>query len=288
MRRVYPFALLLLVATIESGALAFSQAVPEEALVPTLEQQHAQVTGNGISAQQENTVAKALDIAPGTHVLMALVSPLHSTSGSEGSEIYLEVVVPVVENGQVVIPAHTYVQGKVEGSRRPGHFRRTSAFHFRFTNMIFPNNRVETIDAVLQSIPGSKITRTTADGDLRTVDQTEKILTPMAAGAVAGAVIGSATRFGIGKFTGAGLGAAVGLAGSVLQRGDNIDFPVGTRMEMVLRNSIKLSKEQQEFNARYLAAPVAIPSDPVSVRERQEPIRRDRPRSPGLGWFIPY
>lgn len=288
MCRLGIFALLLLVTIIEPGALSFCQALPEAALLPPLEQQRAPVTGNGMPAQQENTVANALDIVPGTHVLMALVSPLHSTSGTEGSEIYLEVVVPVVENGQVVIPAHTYVQGKVEGSRRPGDFRRTSEFHFRFASMIFPNNRVEPIDAVLQSIPGSKITRTNADGDLHTVDQTEKVLIPMGTGAATGAVIGSATRFGIGKFTGAGLGAAVGFTGQLLQRGDNIDFPVGTRMEMVLRNSIKLSKEQQEFNARYLAAPVAIPSDPVGARERQEPIRRDRPRSRGLGWFIPY
>lgn len=146
--------------------------------------------------------------------------------------------------------------------------------------MIFPNNHVELVDAVLQSIPGSKTTR--ADhGDLHTVDQAEKFVVPFAAGAAIGAVIGSETRFGIGKFTGAGLGAGMGLASVLLHRGDAIDLPAGTRVEMVLRNTINLSKKQEEFNAKYILDPVAIPVEPTGTREQPK-----KPREQALPWSL--
>lgn len=258
------------------------QALPDSALKPVLEQQTATRTDHGAQPPRKNIAADTFTIVAGTHVLMALVSPLHSTSGTEGSDIYLEVIAPVVQDGRVVIPSHTYVQGAVQGNKRPGHFRRTSEFHFSFTTMIFPNNHVEPLDAVLQSIPGSKITRTNRDGSLHTVDQAEKVVVPFAAGAAIGAVIGSETRFGIGKFTGAGLGAGMGLASVLLHRGDAIDLPAGTRVEMVLRNGIKLSREQAEFNAKYLLPPLMIPAEPADTR--QQP--RYKHREPVLPWSL--
>lgn len=262
------------------GHSSRGQALPQSALMPVLEQQTATSTDHGVQPPQKNISADTFTIVAGTHVLMALVSPLHSTSGTEGSAIYLEVIAPVVQDSRVVIPSHTYVQGTVQGNRRPGHFLRTSEFHFSFTAMIFPNNHVEPIDAVLQSIPGSKTTR--ADhGDLRTVDQAEKVAVPFAAGGAIGAVIGSETRLGIGKFTGAGLGAGMGLASVLLHRGDDIDLPAGTRVEMVLRNSINLSRKQEEFNAKYILDPVAIPAEPTGTHEQPK-----KHREPALPWSL--
>jgi hypothetical protein len=42
-------------------------------------------------------------------VLMVLKSPLHTTSGTAGSGLYLETLFPVVQSNGVVIPAHTQV-----------------------------------------------------------------------------------------------------------------------------------------------------------------------------------
>jgi hypothetical protein len=58
--------------------------------------------------------------------MMVLKSPLHTTSGTAGSGIYLETLFPVVQDNKVTIPAHTFVEGVVEGNRRPGHLHRTS------------------------------------------------------------------------------------------------------------------------------------------------------------------
>lgn len=195
--------------------------------------------------------AQPVTVPAGTHVMLTLKSPLNSTSGTSGSAIYLETLYPVVQQNQVVIPAHTLVEGSVTANKRPGHFNRVSELSFQFKTMIFSNNSVINIDGGLQSIPGSgELRAQVKDRKLKPVDQTEAVIKPTAIGALVGGVIGSATRFGIGKFVGAGLGAGVGLGSVLLARGDAIQLPQGTNLEMVLRAPVQLSREQVDF-AKY-------------------------------------
>lgn len=277
MRKLLLFVIAFLISIPVETISAFGQSLPDLSFFSALanenvavspsaprQQTYSDVGANNFTSQPtlpppQNTSASGLVIPRGTRVLMALTSPLHSTSGNVGSGVYMEVIAPVVQQDQVVVPAHTYVQGTVEGSRRPGHFNRSSEFRFRFSAMIFPNNSVLAIDGILQSIPGAKTVRARGDeGTLRTVDQTEKLLFPAAAGAVGGAIIGSVARFGIGTFAGAGLGAGIGMGDVLLQRGDDIDLPTGTRIEMVLRSDIMISPEQAKFNATYIPPPSTV------------------------------
>ncbi len=199
------------------------------------------------------TAPSTVTIPAGTRVLMVLKSPLHTTSGTAGSGLYLETLYPVVQGNHVVIPARTQVQGVVEADRRPGHVNRVSEFRFRFTTLIFPNNFVAPIDGVLQSIPGAKNVRThDKDGTLKPVNQTEKVVTPAAASAVGGAIIGANRGFGIGLLPGAGLGAALGLGAVLLKRGDEINLPRGISVEMVLQAPLSLEQAQVAENARYV------------------------------------
>ena len=155
-----------------------------------------------------------------------------------------------------MIPAHTQVQGAVEAERRPGHADRVAEFRFRFTTLIFASNFVAPIQGVLQSIPGAKNIRTHGkDGKLNTVDQTEKVVTPAAAGAVGGALAGSYRGFGIGLWPGAGLGAALGLGAVLLKRGDEISLSRGTNVEMILQAPLSLEQSQVAENARYRQPP---------------------------------
>lgn len=239
----------------------------------------------GDTATASAPAKAAVPLAPvtipaGTRVLLALKSPLHTTSGTAGSGLYLESAYAVVQDDKVVIPAHTQVQGMVEKDKRPGHLQRGAAFTFRFTSLIFPNNHVVSIDGGLQSLPGSRIARVEHDdGELRTVDQPEKVLVPAAVGAVGGAVLGSVRRFGIGTYTGAGLGAGLGLGGTLLQRGDEITLPAGTKVEMVLRRPVNIQPEQAAFNAQYVAPPEARVETREAENDREDPpkLRRTRP-----------
>ncbi|HEX3091176.1 MAG TPA: hypothetical protein VHW72_01070, partial [Candidatus Angelobacter sp.] len=130
----------LLFAAILFAKLASAQAVP------WFDDPPAQSTpATGVSLEETRvletmapqvattTAPSTVTIPAGTRVLMVLKSPLHTTSGTAGSGLYLETLYPVVQANGVVIPAHTQVQGVVEANKRPGHGNRVSEFRFRFT-----------------------------------------------------------------------------------------------------------------------------------------------------------
>lgn len=220
-------------------------------------------------ATASTPIAACITVPAGTHVLMKLQSPLHTTSGTEGSGVYLETLYPVILGDHIVVPAHSHVQGVVERNQRAGHLERTSEFKFHFTSIIFPNNHVAAIDGVLLSIPGSKNTRSTnRDGTIHTVDQTEQVVIPAAGGGAAGAILGSVRRTGVGTFVGAGLGAGLGLMTALIKRGDDINLPTGTNVEMMLRSPLTLEAEQAAFNAQYVP-----PVQPANVASIEEEIR---------------
>lgn len=276
-------ALFLLVTILFSGA-AFAQAVPwlDDPPVQTSLQVSAQEETSMLSLGTmappvaTTTAPSTVTIPAGTRVLMVLKSPLHTTSGTAGSGLYLETLYPVIEGNRVVIPAHTQVQGVVEADKRPGHVNRVSAFRFRFTTLIFPNNYVAPIHSALQSLPGARNIRTRdKDGTLKPVDQTEKVVIPTAAGAVGGAIIGANRGFGIGLLPGAGLGAALGLGSVLLRRGDEINLPRGTNVEMILQVPLGLEQAQVAENARYrpqppplVAPPQACPTADVAYQRK--------------------
>jgi hypothetical protein len=218
---------------------------------------------------------------------MVLKSPLHTTSGTAGSGLYLETLYPVVQSNGVVIPARTLVQGVVESDERPGHLKRTSEFRFRFTTLIFPNNLVVPINGVLQSIPGVRNIRTRNDRTIEPVDQTEKVITPAAASAVGGAIIGSHRAFGIGLLPGAGLGAALGLGAVLLKRGDEIYLPQGSRVEMVLQSPFSLEQAQMAANAR-CARPTQAVSDPQQTANGDDAAKRRRRQRAAFGTINPF
>lgn len=276
--------------------LASAQAVPwldnptvQSTPAPSPSQGEPRLLGTMAPQVATTTVPSTVTIPAGTRVMMVLKSPLHTTSGTAGSGIYLETLFPVVQGNGVIIPARTQVQGVVEADERPGHLKRTSEFRFRFTTMILPNNVVVPINGALQSIPGAKNIRThDKNGTLMPVDQTEKVVTPAAASTVGGAIIGSHRSFGIGGFLpGAGLGAALGLSSVLLKRGDEINLVRGTSVEMVLVAPVSLQQTQVWQNAHYAPESLAPDGTPQNSENSSVVKRKKRP-SNSFGTINPF
>jgi type IV secretion system protein VirB10 len=182
-----------------------------------------------------------ITIPAGTRILVVLKSPLHTTSADAGAGIYSETASVVVQDSRVVIPLKAQVQGVVESARRPGRVKGRAQFLLRFISLTFPNNYSVPIDGALQSVPGSSKLR--AKGEQRTiepVDQIDKDVATVFKPSLAGAVLGSFRSLGPGTFTGAGAGAAFGIAKVLITRGDEIRLDQGTTIEMVLQHPVVL------------------------------------------------
>ncbi|MGB9119991.1 MAG: hypothetical protein WCE73_05175 [Candidatus Angelobacter sp.] len=285
----------LLLVIVALAKLASAQGLPwldgplaQAVLLQTAALDQTQLLQTMAPQVATTTDPSTVTIPAGTRVLMVLKSPLHTTSGTAGSGLYLETLYPVVQVNGVVIPAHTQVQGVVESDERPGHLKRTSEFRFRFTTLIFPNNLVVPINGMLQSIPGARNIRTRSnDRTLEPVDQAETVITPMAASSVGGAIIGSNRHFGIGLLPGAGLGAALGLGAVLLKRGDEIYLPQGSRIEMVLQASFSLERAQMAANARY-ARPAQVFNDPQQAVTVDGAAKRRKRQRAAFGTVNPF
>src|SRR5713101_10168093 len=115
---------------------------------------------------------EVITIPAGTHLLMKLISPLHTTSSTPGSGVYLETAFPVVESNRVVIPEHTRVMGVVTDERRPGRVQGRAHMRLRFTQLILPDNHELSVVGSLQGLPGSSTNRTVNhEGTIEPVDQ---------------------------------------------------------------------------------------------------------------------
>ena len=194
---------------------------------------------NATTANQ--AIAEPVKIPAGTHLLMKLTSPLHTTSATAGSGVYLETSFPIVAEDRVIIPEHTRVLGTVESERRPGRAKGRAQMRFRFTTLILPDSRVLSIAGNLQGLPGSSRNRAVdKEGTLEPVDQIDADVYTVAKTTGAGVLIGSVRHIGIGVGPGALMGAGLGMAKVLFTRGDEISLPTGTRVEMVLQRPLAI------------------------------------------------
>jgi hypothetical protein len=62
-----------------------------------------------------------LTIPAGSRVPLSLKQAISTKTAKNGDPVYAETAFPFVVNERVVIPAGTYIQGKVERAKRGGH-----------------------------------------------------------------------------------------------------------------------------------------------------------------------
>ena len=97
------------------------------------------------STQSSNTTAPAaepakttLTIPAGTSIPLSLKQAISTKTARDGDPVYAETAFPFVLNEQVVIPAGTYIQGKIERVQRGGHVKGRAEVLIHLTSMIYP------------------------------------------------------------------------------------------------------------------------------------------------------
>ena len=109
-----------------------------------------------------------------------------------------------------MIPAGTYVKGKIAQVKRAGKIKGRAEILFNFTTMIFPNGYTIDLPGALENAPGSRnSTVTDKEGTVKADSQKGKDAGTVAKTGATGAVIGAVASGG----KGAGIG---GLAGALL------------------------------------------------------------------------
>jgi hypothetical protein len=197
------------------------------------------VQSNESAVSSNNPGVNQITVPAGTQVLLHLRSPIDTKTAKVGDGVYCQTSFPVTQNNVAVIPAGTYVKGKIAQVKRAGKIKGRAEILFNFTTMIFPNGYTIDLPGALENAPGSR-NSTVADkeGTVRADSQKGKDAGTVAKTGATGAVIGAVASGGKGAGIGGLAGAAVGLGQVLFTRGQDVRIDQNTALEMVLERPL--------------------------------------------------
>jgi type IV secretion system protein VirB10 len=180
-----------------------------------------------------------LTIPAGTRVPLSLKQAISTKTAKDGDPVYAETAFPYVVNDRVVIPAGTYIQGRIERAQRGGHVKGRAEVLIHFTSMIYPNGYTVMLGGSVENTPGAeKTSMKDSEGTIRQDSDAGRKAKEAAGGATTGAVIGAVTAGGKGAGIGAGAGGVAGLAVGMLSRGADIRLEPGASIEMEIQREV--------------------------------------------------
>jgi hypothetical protein len=193
------------------------------------------------SASPSPANAAELTIPAGTKVPLALKHAISTKVTREGDAVYAETTFPVVADNRVLIPAGTYVQGRISHIKQAGRISGRAEVLMHFTTLIYPSGYTVLLPGAVENAPGVDKTKINdQEGTIRSDGQTAEKVGTIAGTAASGTVIGAATGGGKGALIGAGIGGAVGTALALLTRGNDVRMDAGTTLEMVIQRDVPL------------------------------------------------
>lgn len=182
-----------------------------------------------------------LTIPSGTRVPLTLKQAVSTKTAKDGDPVYAETAFPFVLNDQVLIPAGTYIQGKIVHAQRGGHVKGRAELLIHFTSMIYPSGYTVMLGGSVENTPGAeKTSMKDSEGTIRQDSDAGRKAKEAAGGATTGAVIGAVTGGGKGAGIGAGAGGVAGLAVAMLSRGADVRLDSGSSIEMEVQRDVTI------------------------------------------------
>jgi len=233
-------------------AFAQSSEQPRPTLPPaqTASPSQADKSAAGSSTAAATSMEEAPDpnavvIPAGTKVPLLLKQAISTKNAREGDPVYAETAFPFVLNDRILIPAGTYIQGKISHTEPAGRSKKRAELLIHFTSMIYPTGYTVMLPGYIQNTPGAEDKKVKdAEGTIQQDKDTGKRVEDAAKGAAVGGAAGSIAGAAAGGFNGARYGGLAGLAGGVawalLKHGPEVKLEVGTSLEMEIQRDVKV------------------------------------------------
>lgn len=228
----------LLITGISMAQAAASQSAPAQPAVPN----HGESVSALVPAPSSNP--NEFTIPAGTKIPLSLKQAISTKNAREGDAVYAETAFPFVVNDRVIVPAGSYIQGKIARVERAGHGKGRAEILMHFTSIIYPSGYTVMLPGSVQNTPGAenksvKDSEGTIQQDSDTGKKVEDAAKNGVYGTMGGATAGGLATGGLnGARIGAGAGAAAGIAWALLKRGSDVRLDVGTSIEMEIQRPI--------------------------------------------------
>ena len=188
-------------------------------------------------------VSSAAEIPQGTHVLLRIMNTVSSRTARVGDYVYMRTAVPITAEGRILVPANSYVQGVVAGTRRSGRVSGRAELAIRLETLTLPRGTSMKVPPRLSAVDsgGTGQHVDTQENAIRQAPERGRDAGRIAILAGSGASIGGiADRSWRGAGIGGGAGAAVGLATVLLSRGREVTLRQGSTLDVVIDRPVAL------------------------------------------------
>jgi hypothetical protein len=185
----------------------------------------------------------AVVIPAGSKIPLSLKQAISTKNAREGDPVYAETVFPFVVNERMLIPAGTYIQGKIMHAEHAGRSKKRAELLIHFTSMIYPSGYTVMLPGSIDNTPGADNKGVKdSEGTIQQDKDTGKRLEDAAKGAAVGGTVGSIGGIAAGGLNGARYGGLAGIAGGVawalLKHGPELRLEVGTSLEMEIQRDV--------------------------------------------------
>lgn len=187
----------------------------------------------------------AVVIPVGTRIALTLKQAISTKNAREGDPVYAETAIPFVLNERVLVPAGTYVLGRISHAQRGGRLKGRAEVRVHFTSIIYRSGYTVMLTGSVENTPGAdnkgvkdKEGTIQQDSDAgKKIEKAAKVgVFGGGAGVLAGALYGGLS----GARIGGPAGAAAGIAWALLKRGSDLKLDVGASIEMEIQRAVPL------------------------------------------------
>jgi hypothetical protein len=186
----------------------------------------------------------ALVIPAGSKIPLTLAQAISTKNAREGDAVYAQTAFPFVLNDRILVPAGTYIQGKISHTERAGRGgSKRAEILIHFTSMIYPSGYTVMLPGSVENTPGADSSGVKdKEGTIQADKDTGKRIEDAAKGAAVGGTVGTIGGVAAGGLNGARYGGLAGIAGGVawalLKHGPEVKLDVGTSIEMEIQRDV--------------------------------------------------
>jgi type IV secretory pathway VirB10-like protein len=182
-------------------------------------------------------------IPAGSKIPLALKQAISTKNAREGDAVYAETAFPFVLNERTLVPAGTYIQGKIVHTEHSGRVKGRAELLIHFTSMIYPSGYTVMLPGSVDNTPGAddkgvKDSEGTIQQDKDTGQRIEDAAKDAAVAGTAGSIAGVAAGGLNGARIGGAAGLAAGVAWALLKHGPEVKLDVGTSIEMEIQRDV--------------------------------------------------
>ena len=219
---------------------------PAQAANATQSDKSTEMTSAPAGARAEEAPDPNVALIPaGTKVPLQLKQAISTKNAREGDPVYAATAFPFVLNDRILIPAGTYIQGKISHTEHAGRSKKRAELLIHFTSMIYPSGYTVMLPGYIENTPGADDKSVKdAEGTIQQDKDTGKRVEDAAKGAAVGGTVGGIAGAAAGGYNGARYGGLAGIAGGVawalLKHGPEVKLEVGTSLEMEIQRDVKV------------------------------------------------